>query len=251
MFYLPPDATAVPAHARTVEASDCYKALRGAELAAYRDVLRALSMRAPSRRGARALEELRELFDISDERHEAEVTIAEADAMVRTVRSSAVASRRADFADPLHDIVPPEPAPLEEDDGGRIAAVIPAAPRPAVAVGVDAIAVGAKRSSKPAGGSGQAQAAPPQPAPVPPSKAAATSRAGRPATPAGSTTHAGQAEAAFRQRLAALAEQIQATATKRLRSRDDQERVGLKLALMDLDKQLEALGKEALEAGLP
>jgi hypothetical protein len=104
-----------------ISASEQYKALRSAELLAYREVLRASLMQAPGamgRRYRRVLEELEELLHIDTERSALELVLAEADPLVAHVRQSNVAAQRGRFVDALGEI-PLEDSVAESDDGGK------------------------------------------------------------------------------------------------------------------------------------
>jgi hypothetical protein len=184
--------------------SECYKAFRGAQLVAYRQALVATVMAEPaglSRGSLRMLDEMRERFSISDDRHAAELEIAASDPVVKAVQQSGVFRETSRFADPVSDVPVPAIAP-ELDDGGRHMAQPKSTP---------------SRKERPG------------PSPLPNQ----VPRAQPPAEDPAARKHAAA--------LASLTQLIEATGKQFIRTRDNGERVTLRMRLKDYERQLDAM----------
>ena len=87
--------------------SEAYKALREQELMCYHHLVRVLHMHTAelNRSQSRILEDLRDMFEISQERGDIEVTMALADPLVDSIRASGVARNRSLHRDGSEDLV--------------------------------------------------------------------------------------------------------------------------------------------------
>lgn len=111
---------AKPQHA--VPNSALYKEMRQHELLAYRYVVRTLAMHGTSEstQHRRILEDLREAWCISDDRHEQEMFASSSDPLVAAVLKSQVFANRAPFHDGVTDVPFPDVESDTDDDGGAV-----------------------------------------------------------------------------------------------------------------------------------
>jgi hypothetical protein len=196
-----------------------YKALRETELTAYRYALRGFVMQGgtetddfrPSKAVQRLLEDLRENFNVNDERHAIELELALQDPTVVAVRNSRIISRRNEFPDGI-DEVPITNELDADDDGGRLVSTA---------------------SKRPAGKT--AQKARPQPVAVPPSQPAKEV-----------ATKESAARRAVREKLEAIGAKIADVSHQLVRCQDKEAKVILRVRLSSLDEELQALASSRL-----